>query len=233
MSRRNEEICLWCNSQPADTRDHAPPESWFPAPRPSTLVTVRACEECNRDWRDDADATRTDLLTHRTADRNLAAKPVQGAAMRAIAKSQGGSEMDKVLRRPIQKIWRPNEEGELEEVFQVERTTEDTLRFHRVARRVIAALAYRKMQLRFDFSLLLTLPLADIDYAAHPRLDQLREYLHIVAHEEPRIIAPDIFEYRYWLSPDDPATSLWLLQFFRDHFVFGYTSPDVLFGEVR
>lgn len=42
--------CVFCSERKADTRDHVPPKGIFPKPRPSNLVTVPACAECNGNW---------------------------------------------------------------------------------------------------------------------------------------------------------------------------------------
>jgi hypothetical protein len=39
--------CVFCNKRPAVTKDHIPPKGIFLKPRPSNLVRVPACEECN------------------------------------------------------------------------------------------------------------------------------------------------------------------------------------------
>jgi len=46
MGKRLPSICVFCGG-PATTRDHVPPRGIFAEPRPSTLVTVPACEACN------------------------------------------------------------------------------------------------------------------------------------------------------------------------------------------
>ena len=42
-----EGLCIYCQSREADSRDHVPPKGIFPKPRPSDLVSVPACQECN------------------------------------------------------------------------------------------------------------------------------------------------------------------------------------------
>lgn len=45
--RKTKAECYVCGGF-ATTRDHIPPLGLFPAPRPHNLVTVPACENCNR-----------------------------------------------------------------------------------------------------------------------------------------------------------------------------------------
>ena len=45
--KNDKELCVYCNSRFAETQDHVPPKGFFPQPRPSNLITVPACKECN------------------------------------------------------------------------------------------------------------------------------------------------------------------------------------------
>jgi len=43
----SENLCAICGLQAATTKDHVPPKGIFSKPRPSDLITVPACHECN------------------------------------------------------------------------------------------------------------------------------------------------------------------------------------------
>jgi len=45
--RKTPQTCVLCSERPATTMDHVPPKALFLRPRP-TLITVPACEICNR-----------------------------------------------------------------------------------------------------------------------------------------------------------------------------------------
>lgn len=40
--------CVYCGLRPAQTDDHVPPKCLFPRPRPSDLITIPSCLECNQ-----------------------------------------------------------------------------------------------------------------------------------------------------------------------------------------
>src|SRR4051812_40316879 len=40
-------LCYLCQKRPATTKDHVPPKSLFPKPRPSNLMTLPCCFPCN------------------------------------------------------------------------------------------------------------------------------------------------------------------------------------------
>lgn len=48
MQTNGQQNCVYCGEAHASTNDHVPPKCLFPKPRPSNLVTVPACEACNR-----------------------------------------------------------------------------------------------------------------------------------------------------------------------------------------
>ena len=45
----NNELCCYCGVREATTRDHVPPKSIFNRPRPSDLITVPCCFQCNNE----------------------------------------------------------------------------------------------------------------------------------------------------------------------------------------
>ena len=61
MTTRPRNSCIYCDGD-ADTRDHIPPKSFFPTPRPSNLITVPSCAACNSGFQKDDDYAQTVLL---------------------------------------------------------------------------------------------------------------------------------------------------------------------------
>jgi len=53
--------CVYCGSTENLTAEHAPPKLIFPKPRPSDLITVRACKACNAAGSKDAEYFRVFL----------------------------------------------------------------------------------------------------------------------------------------------------------------------------
>ena len=45
--------CVYCGSVDNITQDHIPPKSFFPIPRPSNLITVPSCRDCNQGYSKD------------------------------------------------------------------------------------------------------------------------------------------------------------------------------------
>jgi hypothetical protein len=51
--------CYLCGSTNSITDDHVPPKGFFPEPRPSNLITVPCCVQCNNAFSKDDEAVRT------------------------------------------------------------------------------------------------------------------------------------------------------------------------------
>lgn len=62
-------LCIYCGEREGVTDDHAPPKCFFPKPRPSNLITVPCCLECNREMGRDDERTRN-ILTSLEATEN-------------------------------------------------------------------------------------------------------------------------------------------------------------------
>ncbi len=54
MSKVNKKLCIYCDTRVGSTKDHVPPKSLFPRPRP-TMVTVPCCEICQNEYKKDED----------------------------------------------------------------------------------------------------------------------------------------------------------------------------------
>lgn len=55
-------LCIYCGEREATTRDHVPPQCFFPVPRPDNLITVPSCDICNGNYGKDDERVRN-LLT--------------------------------------------------------------------------------------------------------------------------------------------------------------------------
>lgn len=64
MSQDTRKICAICGISEATTSDHLPPKGIFPKPRPSNLITVPSCVECNNSASDLDEAFRLYLALH-------------------------------------------------------------------------------------------------------------------------------------------------------------------------
>ena len=61
-ARQKKKLCVYCRSPKDLTRDHIPPRSFFPQPRPKNLLTVPCCVECHRGFTQDDEYLRNLLI---------------------------------------------------------------------------------------------------------------------------------------------------------------------------
>ena len=80
--------CIYCGGD-ADTRDHVPPKSFFPVPRPSDLITVPSCTACNRGFQLDDDYAQTVLVMREDVGDHPAVTQLLPKLMRSWERSQG------------------------------------------------------------------------------------------------------------------------------------------------
>jgi hypothetical protein len=76
--------CTYCGEVRELTRDHVPPKGLFSRPRPSNLITVPACVECNRGASKDEEYCRLTLSLRAETANNPAAQRVSTEAVRSL-----------------------------------------------------------------------------------------------------------------------------------------------------
>lgn len=86
-SRYDQGTCTYCGEAALVTRDHIPPVSLFPKPRPSNLVTVPSCRKCNGGASMDDEYFRLNLSIRHSAKKPLS-KSVADAALRGLGRDQ-------------------------------------------------------------------------------------------------------------------------------------------------
>jgi hypothetical protein len=57
----HQQACCYLCENPATTRDHVPPKSLFPKPRPNDLITVPCCAGCNTQYSRDEEHFRNNI----------------------------------------------------------------------------------------------------------------------------------------------------------------------------
>src|SRR2546427_8377223 len=89
MDRRTDasgscEKCIYCGTDKDLTVDHVPPKLLLMRPYPPNLITVPACETCNKSFQKDDEYTRTMLAVDVRASKNTAAQSNLPAVLRSL-----------------------------------------------------------------------------------------------------------------------------------------------------
>jgi hypothetical protein len=84
--KHDNQKCVYCGAASEVTRDHVPPKSFFPDPRPSNLVTVPSCRYCNQKGSKDEEVFLASLM-------------FSDAAMKATGMAMWNSRLPRMLDR--------------------------------------------------------------------------------------------------------------------------------------
>lgn len=230
-SKRRVGRCVHCGKRRRLTDDHVPPALLFPRPRPSDLITVPACRECNGGASGDDEYFRWAITARHDVGDLPEVQQVTPAVLRGLA--------------------RPQARGFLESVFQsitgVEVKSPAGLylgtvpgymvslrRLDKVVCRTITGLFYREFGRRLPNGYEATAYIEDglrrVDPAS---LEQLRRWCSIVQGRPPKTIGGSVFSYWFQSAEGDRHTTFWVLLFYQKVGFVGMTAPTRLIPRKR
>jgi hypothetical protein len=189
--------CTYCGRQGLVTRDHVPPRSIFPDPKPQRLVTVPACEGCNEAFKVDDEYFRTFVITGNF--QNLAARNLWD---RKIIGSPNAETIRRILRRSM-KDFELRSPGGLY-LGKAPAVCLDARRTLRIAARIVLGLWWYHYRTRPEPSIKI--------YAGRIwKLDGMEPILNACRRSS---IGGDVFAYAHGVPSEDTNQSVWFLQFF-------------------
>jgi hypothetical protein len=200
---RGTNRCAYCG-RAATTRDHVPSRKFFPAPRPSDLITVPCCGRCNQGFSDDEEYFLIRVLAN--------------ASVR-------GPEAAAVLRQRFSAVWTPRRIRAIEKL--VTETTSvavhspagvylghapgfemDLAPCRRVVEKIVRGLYFHEFGHRVPAGMLVVgLFEPDPTVLQHPVAQALLQ-------TAPRIRGGTVFEYRTQCSQDNEDAALFFMLFF-------------------
>jgi hypothetical protein len=201
MMKKVTQQCVYCGMKPGTTNDHVPPDQMFPDPKPSNLITVPACYECNKGFQKDEDYFRGLF--------GFIGPPIERNAPDFWAKVKRGLERSPALQRTIADSLRSgtmvNPDGK--KVGQWIKVEDN---WHRVT-----ALIAKCVRGLYFFESSLALPqTVEIECPQHSECSIDLGTLYSSTRRGKRDW-PGVFEYRYCIAADDPTASGWILAFYR------------------
>ena len=81
---KDKDFCVFCEQLRDVTSDHVPPDCFFPDQSGLNLLTVPACEECNRSWAEYGEYARVVFLSLGIKGGNASALALKDKAIRSI-----------------------------------------------------------------------------------------------------------------------------------------------------
>lgn len=203
-------LCIYCQTNPATTKDHVPPKGLFKEPRPSNLITVPACFECNASFQKDDEYflnIALDIFASQTED---------GAG---VVKKQ----LRSMRRRESRAKWKPL----LNTLMPVELRSEaglilgssvairiDTNRLMTTVNRIIRGLYYEVVKLPLPVDAIVgCLPLHEYE-KRHPRNSRTPDLVDCIPTLPSQVLGDGTFEFRHWIVEEQTFRSFWYLEFY-------------------
>ena len=208
-----EEFCVYCGSVENLTDDHVPPSNVFPSPKPSTLITVRACKSCNAGASKHDEYFRNMLCLSQDVGESPEAQKHWAAIFRSFSRPQAQRMKNALLgsTHPVQAItWSGIHLGP-RMGFDV-----NLGRIHRVIKRIVRGLYFWELNRRLPEGHEVVVH-CDDSLKDQPRevLQQLQHTILLQLMAIPsKIIAPGVFFYRFHAEREQSAPSVWALTFY-------------------
>ena len=105
-ANKSRKLCVYCRSPKDLTRDHIPPSSFFPKPRPIDLITVPCCRECHEEFTRNDAYLRNYLIFSPQCRGHVAARQLQESGLRSLQDPNTGEFSNPYLN--IANQYRPN-----------------------------------------------------------------------------------------------------------------------------
>lgn len=205
------QVCAICGEREATTKDHVPPKAIFPKPRPSNLITVPACHECNNGASDNDDLFKVYLSMHAADNNEIAKQLFQDKTYRTLKRNQN---LLGKIRRESKKLNIVSDRGSIETRTGV---LWDSDAHDAVIERIIRGLYFHHVGHPVPKD-------SDLSVQWLSKIpDELLPKLHLF--NEVRI-GNEQFIYKYVVYPEDPRHSIWLFEFYGAHWASGVTVPS-------
>ena len=215
MAAKNKrKLCVYCRSPKDLTRDHIPPRSFFPAPRPANLITVPCCRECHVEFTKNDAYLRNYLIFSPQCRGHVAAVQLHESGLRSLQDPNAG-ELSSPLFNAGSQSWSGSLVRSLPSDHGVT-VAPDHERIEDAIERIIVGLFWieNDKYLPSDYS---------VDVAGANELNyrywSIQESIRRLKNEEESVdIGDGVFQYWWSWAEDAPSEethcSDWLLQFY-------------------
>jgi hypothetical protein len=197
------------------THDHVPPKSFFPQPRPSNLITVPSCNDCNGGAAKDEDYF---FATFMFSDAGITSpgKALWKQRLHSMFSKSDGVHRTITTRLTYQRITRARR------VYLGRRITPqfDERRLERVIRKIARGLYY----FEFEETLPAETGVAGLFLSTKARFAAAIEFSHQLNWGKRQW--PGIFEYRCARMPGNPLRSIWLMRCYSYKYFWAISGAD-------
>jgi hypothetical protein len=203
----DQKQCAYCGGA-ATTRDHIPPENLFARPRPGNLITVPACGTCNHGASDDDEVFRNELsiMAGSFGESPKAAERLR-SAMRGIRRNKATLARMVSGAKPVERYTKGGIYLGLGYAVPVVPGVQE-----RVIKRIVRGLYWHHFDSRLVDDTHIALVFID---KRKPHWEHGLSALQPLNLRHQLIGDGETFQYLYGRANDDPAASVWLLNFFK------------------
>jgi hypothetical protein len=205
MTIRPQKSCIYCGGD-AETRDHIPPKSFFPTPRPSDLITVPSCGACNSGFQMDDDYAQKVLLAREDVSNHPVAQRLIPKLLRSWERPRGKA-LPISIARTARELPIYTSDGVV--AGKTPAYGVSSTRMHRFVERTVRGLFFNEvgcvLPAAYDVGVVLFL---------ERRASVLAEIGQSLAGKSIRRIGEGAFAYCWTSAPDDANATIWLFTFY-------------------
>ena len=129
--------CIYCGADKDLTVDHVPPKLLLMRPYPPNLITVPACETCNKSFQKDDEYTRTMLAVDVRASKNAAAQSNLPAVLRSLQRPDARGFAEYLAKQANSSVILGQDGSPMGQVFEL-----DKARVNKTGERLIRAVYF-------------------------------------------------------------------------------------------
>jgi hypothetical protein len=197
-----ERSCVYCGSTAQLTREHVFPKNLFPPPKPKNLITVPACESCNKSYDQDDEYFRAYVVTpafEETTGRKMWDEKVFGSTLKRSPK------LKKVLVDSLRRVEIKSPGG----IYLGDRHEIgfSRSRIDRIIEKSVRGLYQHHLKNRLRSK-------SAFDIFFNPKIESLesvgKEFGPLFKMGDGTVV-----QYRFAFVPESPECSIWWLMFYR------------------
>jgi len=207
------QLCIYCQSNPGETDDHVPPKSLFPKPRPSNLITVPACDQCNKSFKND-DEYFLNIALEWAASESSDGRQIADNRLRSMKRKES--------RRFWQSLVAKTEPVEVRTPsgLYLANSLEVRLDGGRIARtitRIVKGLYFEITKKPIPIGAnVVSMQFSEFRRTCND-LPDMEQVIQAIPKFPGRFIGKDTFEFRYLIFNEASFFSVWFIQFYRRH----------------
>jgi hypothetical protein len=206
-----KQLCAICGREEATTSDHIPPRGIFPKPRPSNLITVPACLDCNHAGSAYEESFRVYLSMEVGSETPETTKLWEESAL-------GTLKHNHKLRREIERSFRFIDVRTPAGIYLGKATSFriNAKAYNAVIERIVRGFYYHHYgEIIGDRAIFKTTMLRGID----------RTVLEMSQGWPINVIGKQALIYKFYRVLESPLDSVWIFEFYNHHWAMGSTEP--------